>query len=271
MEGLKKVVNQDQVKNMEELEDKLLNLEHRIMVVVEDLQNLYLKTVDGFDTLERFLLLISRTQKNIYWLTTCSLYSWKYLDRVIDISRFFQGVVYLGGFTKENIEQIILKRHKVSGFKLRFEPTEEIRKSKRFMNLPSEEERQGYPTDSLFREIRELSTGNIMMTLMFWLSAIHKIEEDTLILSPTIKLDETLPFCLPPEEVFTLALFLQREIVMGHEHALVFHQEIQQSLLLLKRMANKGILLETKTDTYTLNPLLNGFTVKTLKMKNILH
>ena len=72
------------------------------------------------------------------------------------------------------------------------------------------------------------------------------------------------------EELFTLGAILQHEMLNAEAHARVFHQDVEQSVLLLNNLANKGILIE-KPVGYFIHPFLYRPVVLVLKSKNIIH
>jgi AAA domain len=269
--ALKDIFKIDHVETLDALESYLNEQPDRKILIVEDLQNIFIRTVDGFDILERLLLFVSRTYKHVYWVVTCSLYSWQYFDKVIQISKYFKRTVYLGHLTKKEIESITLKRHRVSGYKLVFEIPEKLMMTRRFRKQSSDREHQEYCRELLFERLHELGAGNITVTLQFWLSAIKRIEKDTLVLSPVIDIDYAGLYGFSTDELFTLSALLQHEALNAEEHAAIFHQEVRQSLLLLNRMGNKGILAEDTEGSYKINPLLYRPVVQYLKTRNILH
>jgi hypothetical protein len=269
--ALKDIFKAENIESMDALETHINEQPSQRILIVEDLQNLFIRTVDGFDILERFLLFVSRTHKRVYWIISCSLYSWQYLDKVIQISKYFKRTIVLGQLSKTDIENIILKRHRVSGYKLHFEIPEKLRSSRRFRKQTSERELQSQCKNLLFEQLDELGAGNITVTMLFWLSAIKRIEKDTLILSPLIEIDYTVFYRFSPEELFTLSALIQHDALNAEEHAEIFHQEIRQSLLLLNRMSNKGILAGNTDGSYKINPLLYRLVVEYLKTRNILH
>lgn len=269
--ALKDIFKAEDMGGMDALETYINEQPSQAIVIVEDLQNLFIRTVDGFDTLERFLLFVSRTHKRIYWIISCSLYSWQYLDKVMQISKYFKRTIVLDELSKEDIENIILKRHRVSGYKLYFEIPERLQLSRKFRKQTSERELQSHCKNLLFEQLNDLGAGNITVTMLFWLSAIKEIEKDMLILSPVIEIDYAVLYRFSAEELFTLSALIQHDALNAEEHAEIFHQEIRQSLLLLNRMSNKGILVGNTEGAYKINPLLYRLAVKYLKTRNILH
>ena len=71
------------------------------------------------------------------------------------------------------------------------------------------------------------------------------------------------------EDLFTFAAFLQHETLTPEQHALIFNQDIQKSLLIFNRMKNKGMLSEVKGG-YQVHYLLYRTVVRALKINNLL-
>ncbi len=67
----------------------------RKLVVLEDCQNLMLKTVGGFEALNEFLHIMSATWDRVFWVTSWERTSWLYLEEIMDIGKYFTTVVYL--------------------------------------------------------------------------------------------------------------------------------------------------------------------------------
>jgi|GEM_PF-612056 len=257
-------------KDMIDLENKINALEQRQVFIVENLQQLFLRTSYGFEALERFMLFISRTHQKIHWVMTCAIYSWEYLAKVINIDEYIQQKIVLDTLPQSEVEDIILKRHRASGYQLLFQPTAEIANSRRFNKLDSEQARQAFLQNQFFRQLTELAAGNITVGILLWLRSYKEVTQNKLIIPANIDFDPIFLYQLPPEELFTLVALLQHDILSAEHHALVFHQEIQQSLLLLNRMANKGFLVQ-KSNGYQIHPFLYRPVVRVLKSGNIIH
>ena len=270
LDFLKATFNEPAAETFDDLEKKLINQESRKICIFENLHDLYLRTVEGFDALERFLLFVSKTQQKIYWIVTCASYGWQYLDKVLETSKYFQRILVLGTQTKDEIAEIILKRHRVSGYNCVYEIPEEFKNQRKFSKITSDKGRQAYLEDQMFEQLAELSTGNTRVAILFWLTAIRNITKEQLVLSPKIEFNHTFLYQLSAKELFTLAALIQHEILDPQEHALIFHQDINDSLLVMNRMLNKGFLQKSEVG-YFVHPFLYRPAVKALKSKNILH
>jgi hypothetical protein len=258
------------LKNLDELEDKINGLEEQKIFIAENLQQLFLRTPSGFDALERFLLFISRTHQKIHWVITCASYSWEYLAKVINIDEYVQQKIVLNGLSPEEFKNIILTRHRLSSYRLQFQPPDKIAGSRRYKKLGTEQARQSYLQALFFKQLADLAAGNITVAILLWLRSYREFSQDRLCFPAGIQFDPTFAYQLTSEELFTLAAVLQHDILTAPHHALIFHQDLQPSLLLLNRMANKGLLVQ-KPNGYQIHPFLYRPVVEVLKAGNIIH
>jgi hypothetical protein len=270
LKKLTEILKLNEVKDFDELKDQILGSRDKKIVILENMQNMFLRVIDGFQSIERFLLLVSQTDSQIYWITTCTLYSWQYLDKILGLSKYFQNVITLGDLPEEEVKTIILKRHRVSGFEIFYPELEGISQTRKYKKLDSPQKRQDYLQNLFFKDLNELSRGNITVAMLFWQRSIQEVLSDKLVVYPQIKIDFSFLYQLSYEELFTLAAFMQHEILNEEQHALIFHQNIKKSALIFNRLRNNGIIL-VHTNGYYIHPFLYRAIISTLKSKNILH
>ncbi len=72
---------------------------------------------------------------------------------------------------------------------------------------------------------------------------------------------------LSDDELFTLAVIAINELITPDEHALIFRQEINQSMHLLSSMRNRGLLVQTKAG-FSIHFLLYKVIIKLLHDKH---
>jgi hypothetical protein len=258
------------VESLEQLELQLQDSNTKKICICENLHNLFLRIIDGFDALERFMLFIMNTRYKIFWITTSGLYAWEYLDRFLRISDNFIRVIYLNVLSRAEIEEVILKRHDVSGYRLLFQENEKILRNRQYKKLTSPEDQQKLLNKMFFDTLWLISGGNIKSALLFWLSAIIRFEEGTIEISSEIKMDHSLVLQLPADEIFSLAAIIEHEYISVEEHALVFNYSRNESKFLIERLYRKGYLAKVDND-YSVNPFLYRPVVQALKSRNILN
>ncbi len=256
--------------NFKELEDTLLNLSEPQIYLVENLQYLFFKTVDGFDLLEQFLLVISHTHKKVYWVVTCKQYSWNYLEKAMGLQKYFSRIIPLKGIKQEDLENALLKRHRATGYRLLFEIPKKIVDNRQFKKLESVKEQQAFVQNLFFEQLQNFASGNIAVAILFWLRSIIKIENYDLILNPVIDLETLFLHQLSTEEVFTLGCMVQHDHLNPQQHSIIFRQNLHQSTLFFNQLSSKGFIIKTPSG-YQIHPFLYRPIVQALKRKNILH
>ena len=269
LDYLRNAFGEEEAESLDDLETRILEQEERFVCIFENLHNMYLRTVDGFEALERFMLFIQRTESKILWIVSCALYGWRYLDQVVRVSKYFGTVVELSYKNREEIEDTILKRHRVSGYLLEFDVTPAIVKLRAYRKLQSDEDRKAFLRRRFFDQLAGLAAGNIRVVILFWLTAIREVTKEKMVLSPDIEFDHSFVYQLPPDELFTLAALIQHEMLNAERHARIFRQDIRDSLLILNRMERIGYLLKSE-ETYSIHPFMYRPVVKALQSKNIL-
>jgi hypothetical protein len=254
--------------SLDAIERKLLAGD-KTVIVFEDLHNLFLRTIDGFEALERFLLLMSRTSSKVFWILTCTKYSWSYLDKVAGVSGHLQWTIDLTDFSTEEVTAALMKRSRASGFKVQVLPSSKVKRSRSYRKLRNDEERQRYLFNHYFQQLSRFAAGNITVAILFWLHSIRGNEGGVLQLSPDITFDPSFIRTFHPDDLFTLQAFAIHEFLDDEQHARVFHQKVDASRRQLSRLRNLGIL-EESTGGYRIHPFLFRPVVEVLKERNML-
>ncbi|MEE4257938.1 MAG: hypothetical protein V2I47_12935 [Bacteroidales bacterium] len=268
-EQFKDVVRSMGVKDLNELEQALKELSTPVIVVIENLHNIFIRTVNGFEMIERFLLLVSRTPGKVFWIVSCGIYLWNYLEKTISIRRYFYDVIELGELDNEKVREIIMKRHRLSGYELEFMPGEIDKADKQYKRLGSDQEKQEFLEREFFSDLDSHSQGNISVALLLWLLSVEEIEPNKVVISNDIEHDTSFLSMLPEDELFTLEAIVEIEVLTIAEHAEIFNLEEWASEMILLRLKNKGLLFRSG-EGFQIHLLLYEQIVKMLDDKNIL-
>ncbi len=256
-------------RTLEDVEESIKDKEFkRTVCVVENLHNLYLRTIDGFDLLERFLLLVNRTGDKVLWLITCNRFAWAYLDKAIKVSNSVQKTLDFSALTPDELRELIRKRHQASGFKTDFEAPQSLKETRRFRKLRNEHDQQEAARMVYFKQLHELSGGNIAAALLFYLRSITVQEDGSMHIAP-LTLDETFLSGTDADELFTMAALVQHGALSEDQHAAVFRQSTAASRTMLSRLAGRGIVV-LDAEGYRIHPFLYRLATRELKENNLL-
>lgn len=149
------------------------------VVVVDGIERLFLRTISGSEALLGFLQLIAQSPSELMWLATANASLWSYLATMFAADDFFTDHVSLAPLSVEQTEDLIMRRHRVSGYHLVFRADEaEALTPKRFSDGAQERLRRRY-----FKRMWEATRGHPLSALYYWLASLD-VEDETLFVNP---------------------------------------------------------------------------------------
>ncbi|MFH5831480.1 hypothetical protein [Halalkalibaculum sp. DA384] len=243
----------------------------RNIVVVEALQNLYLRSLNGYEALKTLLYIITETKDSIFWIVTCSSYAWHFLQKTSSVADYFSHVIRSDDLSREQIKSVILKRHEASGYDLVFEADETQQKNRAYRKLlDREQEAQQYLEDQYFEKLSKLAEGNASIAMIFWLRSIRDFDDTHFYIRPLEVTSVELVEDLTPDILFTLAAMVLHDTLTPQQLSRVLLFNEQESKLMLSRLKSRGLLNQSGPN-YSLNQLMYRQVVNVLKQRNIIH
>ncbi|MDD3475315.1 MAG: hypothetical protein PHI38_00450 [Sulfurimonas sp.] len=263
------LLNTENIYSNKELIELLNSSKESKIIILENLHHMFLKKVDGFDSMEMLFELISYTSKKILWIGTFTPRTWNYLDKTISISNYFTSEVIMQPLSEESIKDIIFKRLEHKSSKIEFTPNEQTLLSKTFQNLDPDEQ-QLYLKEKFFKLLYKLSNSNISLALLYWIRAISTEQENSLKIKEIDDLDYSFIKSLSSESLFTLQALILHDGLSMSDFALVTHESLPQSRKIVMPMLEKGLLIQPD-DKYTINPAIYKPVHDYLSSKNFIH
>ncbi|MFU8860169.1 MAG: hypothetical protein ACNA8K_07075 [Cyclonatronaceae bacterium] len=266
-----KTLSMEPVKSAVEFIDSVNELPGKKIVILEGFQNLYLRNINGFDAIERFLLILSRTPGKIYWVVTSSRYAWNYLDKVLNVSEYFTDIIYCDRLSNHEIRDMILNRHAMSGYDLVFEPGSQDMQSRSYRKLEGNpQQQQEYLSERYFENLAEIAEGNATIAIIYWLRSVARTDTSRIYISQLEEKRVQMRADLTEDALFTLAAILMHDDLTVDQLAGVLNMSTSRCRLLLSRMKSRNILTEHE-DRYYLNNMLYRHATRIVSGKNILH
>jgi hypothetical protein len=187
----------------------------------------------------------------------------------LSIADNFGYIVGLQNLKYEQIIEIILKRHRVSGYNIIYEPSAADVNSKTYKKI-SADKRQDYLKKKYFSALNNFARSNISLALMFWLRSIKDVTKDSITLRSLTDLDFSFLNSLSMEKVFALHSLILHDGLTEDSFVLIQNQGYEFGKRMLMLLIDDGIIIK-KNDHYWVNPLLYRQSVRLLQTKNILH
>jgi hypothetical protein len=256
-------------KDTDELIEAINALSVNRIVLMEDLEQYFLKHIGGFAAIRSLTRIISETHKKVFWVFSISNYAWDYLNKTVGLNDAVGYVIELGAFTDLEIKEIIMKRHRLSGFKIDFMASDLDLKNQTYRRA-LEEERPEILKNTYFSDLNHLADSNLSISFLFWMRSALSIEEFTLKVGSLKDIDFSFMNELHVSKAITLHQLMLHNGLNAQELAKVLgirEEAARESLLLL---LDDGILIRHK-DAYRINPLLYRHSIRMLKKRNFIH
>lgn len=249
----------------------LNNLEENKVVFLENMQNLFLRNINGFMALEALWLIMAETKEKVFWVVSCSRYTWQFLNKAFNADTHFSYILNVDTLGQPEIKNLIMNRHKATGFRLVFEPDESIRKSRAYKKrLDKPAEVQKYLEEEFFERLAAMAEGNCSIALILWLRSLEYGEKRNIIVRPVevAVIDEL--DVLTPDVLFVIASIIMHDTLKVTDLTRVMNSSVMESRVILTKLKSRGILHEMN-GSYYLNQLVYRQMLRLLKSKNLIH
>lgn len=144
-------------------------LEKKIVIMVDDIHNLFVGRIDGFKAYRLFMEIISLKTTKIFWCLTANAHSWTYLKGVFGEEHFYGQVYEMRMWTDSEIQNLILARHKATGYSRSFDKSIAAYGTGDMLGEKVETQ--------FFRLLWGQSRGNPRSALMYWVSAVSQTND----------------------------------------------------------------------------------------------
>ncbi len=267
--------------DFEELLARILAGE-RLVLRLEGAHHLFLRSIGGFDAIERLLLLISRTNRHLLWLVAMENHSVELLQRLFRFHDGFTHIAPCGALSAEELRAAITVRHRLSGFKLRYEPPEaltpELNRALRRVRGDHDATQETLAAH-FFGVLTRRADGRPYAGIVHWLRSLARAEDQhTLVVRVPEPLQVPALKQLPHNQRFALAALLQHGGLNVMELEIVLDVELSKLRLILQHFHDKRIVVahsracgEEDARRYVINPLLTTQVVDSLRKHNIVY
>lgn len=133
-------------------------------VLLDGGENLFLRTVHGFDALDRFLAFVSVTSTYVAWVLAFEANAWDFINRVHDRRHHFAKVVRLRGLSADQVQELIEARNQEAGIHADFRTLAtagRVTATQKSFELVR-------TARGFFRMLTEYTGGNPELSLLYW-------------------------------------------------------------------------------------------------------
>ncbi len=263
--------------DLESIVNYLENAETQYILIIEHLDHFYLRKVGGFQCLRWLLELISRTHRQVFWLMSCTQYAWNYLDKTAQVADHFEYIVQLPAAQAEVVREIILKRHRVSGFDIQYASADADRSNKKFQKMDAANQ-QEYLENEYFEDLRRITKGNFAIALLYWLRSAQDVTDNQITIGSLKSLDYSFLKSLSVPQIAILHSLLLHDGLTALQFSELSGRRKKESDGIVKvpvnlqliQLLDDGLLVKSG-DVYQIHPLLYQQVVDLLQTRNFVH
>jgi len=267
---ISKVLQLPESNSVEELVASIKKKKKGSIVVIENLQNCFVRNMNGYDSIKALLYIISETKNEVFWVVSCSRYAWNFLDVVFKVGEFFSHSITTDKLNAEEIESLILRRQKASGYQLHFIPDVSTQKSRAYKkNLDDDEASQEYLKDKYFHKLTNLAEGNATVAMILWIRSIKEFNDSHFIIESLDIINMASLDGLDSHSLFALSAFIMHDLLAPNELAMVLNDSESNCEMIISRLVSRGLLVKSG-NYYELNDLIYRQVVRLLRNRNIL-
>jgi AAA ATPase domain len=150
----------------------------RRVLILEETERIYLRKVGGFSAAHHLMHLIHRTAATTLWIVVMNDRSYRALDAGTHWHRVFSHRINATNISRDDLENAILERHRLSGLRLEFAPRQagdpRLNRLKRLTGL------EDSPHKMFFDSLYQQSEGIFRSAFELWLSSVEHVEGDVI-------------------------------------------------------------------------------------------
>ncbi|MEO9571120.1 MAG: hypothetical protein ABJH82_12325 [Polaribacter sp.] len=241
---LSKVLRIDEeFKTLKDLEKYINSSEENHVLILENIERLFIRRVRGFDLLEDFLLFLHATKAKVYWIISINKYSFYYLNRVKYFSSHFPSIIHLKPISNNQLKEEILNRN--NGYNMVFlKPSKITKKVEKQLKNTSKEERQIILEKIFFKRLYTFSKGNITKAILFARNSAYNVKGKNVFVKPIeIKVLDDLSL----DDLFILEAIFQHRSLSIKELNIVLRNSDRQSRLSIEKLLERQLIRPTTT------------------------
>jgi len=213
----------------------------RRVILIEEVERTFLRSVDGFHGLRRLLSLVTDSCRTTLWVLCLNQLAFKFLDASIGMRQCFSHRINAMSVEPEHLRNAILLRHNLSGLRLRFAQPPSRHPLLERLRRPLGIERRA--REVFFDTLYEQSEGVFRSAFELWHRYIESAHGGVLRMRfPDPVGADPLITGLDRQDLFTLQAVLQHGSLTPGECARVFCVAENTARARLDALVDRGIL-----------------------------
>ncbi|WP_372752505.1 amino acid permease [Labilibaculum sp.] len=248
---------QEQVVNMTDFDAIFNSIPHNSIVVMNDIELWWERNHKGGDVINKIIDLIENYSSKVFFILNCNKYSYNVIKETLPLQVHLLSVIECGNFNTEQLQKLIIYRHKSSGLKLNY-------------NGKNEEDISPLNLSLLFSAYFNFTKGIPGMALNTWKANIVDSESGIISIKKPSKPNMEILKRLDADLLMVIALFIQHKHIDAEKLKRITGYDSKAVDLLLLKLNNLGLIVTKGNNTLSLGRNIEPFMVETCINKGII-
>lgn len=270
---LSRLLNYSRTLSEDEIISLLNDRTNKRIIIVENLNKLFLKKINGYAALTAFKNILAATNQNTFWLCSTSKYSWAFINNNFNFGDVFEKKIFINDLHKKDVKSIILKRHSATGYGIQFIPDQFQQFKSKFVQPKSREEEQERLSAQYFSRLEKYSEGNIVAAMFYWLLSVENVSGNRIFIKSPRKIVSKVLSNLDHKYYLTLSLLLLHGSLTENELSEILMVPIETSRETLTTLTALNLIgkdpLSISSNVYFINKFLFKLIETELIKRNI--
>lgn len=250
---------------LDELILQLNDKSRKEVFILEGINKLYLRAVNGYEALNTMLTLISLTSRNTLWICTINKHAFNFLNSMLNVQNYFKYKIVTEEIHRRDIRTIIMTRHNATGFTVKYQPDNFQILKKKFLKVEDPVAEQTYLANYFFKKLEDFCEGNIIAAMYYWLQSIESVKDNRIMIKPPSRVVLNELNNLPMIYLLTLAGIMIHGSLTDDEHADIFNISAEESNKILNHLSNLRLINEDNIEAFANRFFINKFIFKVVE------
>lgn len=239
-----------------EASQMLSRLPAHSVLIINDLELFWERSEEGLKVIQKLESLIDEYGHKILFIVNMNPHAYKLINQLTSLEEHFIEVIGMESFGAEDLNDLVMKRHKSSGLSFGFN------------------EKHGQISDlktaALFNDYFNYSNGSPGVTLNGWLSNIVASSNDFIKInkpsSPSLDVFDR----LDEDWIMLLNQFILHKRLTRQKIERITKWTPEQADEKVHALLRSGLIIEKSSGVYNLDPILHPFILEALEEKEVL-
>ena len=215
-------------------------------VIIDDIELWWERSTAGYQILEDVVRLIHKFGRKVIFVLGCNFFAFKQMGKGIPFHNHLIARIECKPFDTKKIQELIMLRHKSSGFSFNYKNA-------------SEQGLLPIRMASLFHSLFRYSQGIPRIAMNGWLNSIQRSRQQTLFLTKPEAPNTEIFSQLDKDWLIIISLFAQHKVMGIGALSRVMKQDEDTTEHMITLLQNSGLLMTAEHGRYRLTPAIEPF------------